>query len=303
MYNPSLDVETKMDVALALLKPKAGRKRKRLEALGSSESEDESNTEDESDTEDESSTEDESDAEDEFRESKDLSDEDTDPDYIPKPSKAGKSSIVSTNFNPLQGGSKKYDFKFKKLPQNETIEPVIHPQKDLPDVEGSVEESVNPETISSVVQTQENLSDSTMSIFQDDPIPPKKLNKTDEVKMARKKSKNQHQMVQHQENQFDVESLFEGYEHQEDKENFAPKETGRKYELSSFSNIMDYMKRQQQLKMAEEISRKTDRETMQMLVEASLRREAEEREASLRPEAAAREREDKLLSLLDRLSK
>ena len=63
------------------------------------------------------------------------------------------------------------------------------------------------------------------------------------------------------------------------------------------------MKRQQQLKKAEEISRKTDRETMQMLVEASLRREAEEREASLRREAAAREREDKLLALLDRLSK
>ena len=223
--------------------------------------------------------------------------------YIPKPSKAAKSSIVSTNFKPLQGGGKKYDFKFKKLPQNETIEPVIHPQEDLPNVEGSVEEPVNLETISSVVQTQENLSDSTMSIFQDDPIPPKKLNKTDEVKMARKKSKNQHQMVQHQENQFDVESLFEGYEHQEDKENFAPKETGRKYELSSFSNIKDYMKRQQQLKMAEEISRKTDRETMQMLVEASLRREAEASEASLRREADARVREDKLLALLDRLSK
>ena len=295
MYNPSLDVETKMDVALALLKPKAGRKRKRLEALESSGSE---LSENESDTEDELS-----DTEDEFSEPEDLFDEGTDPDYIPKSSKAAKSSIVSTNFNPLQGGSKKFDFKFKKLPRNETIQPVIHPREDLPDVEGSVEEPVNPETISSVVQTQENLSDSTMSIFQDDPIPPKKLNKTDEVKMARKKSKNQHQMVQRQENQFDVESLFEGYEHQEDKENYAPKETGRKYELSNFSNIMDYMKRQQQLKMAEEIGRKTDRETMQMLVEASLRREAEEREASLRREAAAREREDKLLALLDRLSK
>ena len=285
MYNPSLDVETKMDVALALLKPKVGRKRKRLEALESSESEDDSDTEDE------------------FSEPEDLFDEGTDPDYIPKSSKAAKSSIVSTNFNPLQGGSKKYDFQFKKLPRNETIKPVIHRQEDLSDAEGSVEEQVIPETFSSVVQTQENLSDSTMSIFQDDPIPPKKLNKTDEVKMARKKSKNQHQMVQRQENQFDVESLFEGYEHQEDKENYAPKETGRKYELSSFSNIMDYMKRQQQLKMAEEIGRKTDRETMQMLVEASLRREAEEREASLRREAAAREREDKLLALLDRLSK
>ena len=293
MYNPSLDVETKMDVALALLKPKAGHKRKRLETLESSGSEDESD-----DTEDEFS-----DTEDEFSKPEDLFDEGTDPDYIPKPSKGAKSSIVSTNINPLQGASKKYVFKFKKLPQNETIEPVIHPQEDLPNVEGSVEEPVNHETISSVVQTQENLSDSTMSIFQDDPIPPKKLNKTDEVKMARKKSKNQHQMVQRQENQFDVESLFEGYEHKEDKENYAPKETGRKYELSSFSNIMDYMKRQQQLKMAEEIGRKTDCETMQMLVEASLRREAEEREASLRREAAAREREDKLLALLDRLSK
>ena len=42
---------------------------------------------------------------------------------------------------------------------------------------------------------------------------------------------------------------------------------------------------------------------MQMLVEASLRRETEASEASLRREAQAREREDKLLALLDRLSK
>ena len=96
MYNPSLDVETKMDVALALLKPKSGRKRKRLEAFGS-----EDDTDDESDTED-----------DEFSEADDPTDDGPDPDYIPKPKKAGpkpaKSSIVSTNFNPLQGGSKKY---------------------------------------------------------------------------------------------------------------------------------------------------------------------------------------------------
>ena len=55
---------------------------------------------------------------------------------------------------------------------------------------------------------------------------------------------------------------------------------------------MDSLKRQQQIRMAEEMGKRTDRQTMQMLVQASLRREAE-----------AREREDKLLALLDRLSK
>ena len=63
-------------------------------------------------------------------------------------------------------------------------------------------------------------------------------------------------------------------------------------ELNNFSNIMDYIKRQQQIRMAEEMGKRTDLQTMQMLVQASLRREAE-----------AREREDKLLALLDRLSK
>ena len=63
-------------------------------------------------------------------------------------------------------------------------------------------------------------------------------------------------------------------------------------ELNNFSNIMDYIKRQQQIRMAEEMGKRTDRQTMQMLVQASLRRETE-----------AREREDKLMALLDRLSK
>jgi hypothetical protein len=106
------------------------------------------------------------------------------------------------------------------------------------------------------------------------------------------KSKNENQMVHTQENQFDVESLFEGYEHVEDKENYAPKETGRQYELSSFSNMMDYVKRQQDLKMAEELGKKMDRQTMQMLVQAGIKREEE-----------ARDRENKLMALLEKLSK
>ena len=99
-------------------------------------------------------------------------------------------------------------------------------------------------------------------------------------------------MVHTQENQFDVESLFEGYEHVEDKENYAPKETGRKYELSSHSNMMDYLKRQQDIKMAEELGKRVDRQTMQMLVQAGIKREEE-----------ARDRENKLMALLEKLSK
>ena len=50
IYNPHLDLETKEEVASALLVPKAGQKRKALKSLESLESsglEDESNTEDE----------------------------------------------------------------------------------------------------------------------------------------------------------------------------------------------------------------------------------------------------------------
>ena len=103
---------------------------------------------------------------------------------------------------------------------------------------------------------------------------------------------NENQMVHTRENQFDVESLFEGYEHVEDKENYAPKETGRKYELSSHSNMMDYLKRQQDIKMAEELGKRVDRQTMQMLVQAGIKREEE-----------SREREKKLMALLEKLSK
>ena len=70
------------------------------------------------------------------------------------------------------------------------------------------------------------------------------------------------------------------------------KETGRKYELSSFSNMMDYVKRQQDLKMAEELGKKMDRQTMQMLVQAGIKREEE-----------SRDREKKLMALLEKLSK
>ena len=50
------------------------------------------------------------------------------------------------------------------------------------------------------------------------------------------------------------------------------------------------MKRQQELQMAEVLSRRTDQQTLQMLVQATLRREED-----------SKKREDKLLALLDRI--
>jgi hypothetical protein len=112
--------------------------------------------------------------------------------------------------------------------------------------------------------------------------------------IARKITKEEYTVVQTQENQVEAHELFEDetfdlqiIKDLEEKENQAPKQQ-RRFEISDESSLF-FMKRQQELQMAEVLSRRTDQQTLQMLVQATLRREED-----------SKKREDKLLALLDR---
>lgn len=113
--------------------------------------------------------------------------------------------------------------------------------------------------------------------------------------IARKITKEEYTVVQTQENQVEAHELFEDetfdlqiIKDLEEKENQAPKQQ-RRFEISDESSLF-FMKRQQELQMAEVLSRRTDQQTLQMLVQATLRREED-----------SKKREDKLLALLDRI--
>lgn len=113
--------------------------------------------------------------------------------------------------------------------------------------------------------------------------------------IARKITKEEYTVVQTQENQVEAHELFEDetfdlqiIKDLEEKENQAPKQQ-RRFEISDESSLF-FMKRQQELQMAEVLSRRTEQQTLQMLVQATLRREED-----------SKKREDKLLALLDRI--
>ena len=136
---------------------------------------------------------------------------------------------------------------------------VVHTQGNLSDVEKKIDvfKGKEPKKVSTVVHTQEENMVAVQEIMED--------------------------------NDFGIE----------EKENRAPQQGGgnkiqfaRPNQQMNFDgSLMDFFKRQQQLQMASEISRRTEQTTVQMLVEASLRNQEE-----------AKKREEKLLALLERRS-
>jgi hypothetical protein len=116
--------------------------------------------------------------------------------------------------------------------------------------------------------------------------------------IARKITKEEYTVVQTQENQVEAHELFEDEtfdlqiikdleEKEKENQRVAPNKQ-RRFEISDESSLF-FMKRQQELQMAEVLSRRTDQQTLQMLVQATLRREED-----------SKKREDKLLALLQR---
>ena len=102
-----------------------------------------------------------------------------------------------------------------------------------------------------------------------------------------------------EENMVDVQPIFDNDFGIEEKENQAPQQRGGNkiqfvnpnQQINYDGSLMDFMKRQQQLQMASEISRRTEQTTVQMLVQATLKSQEE-----------AKIREEKLLALLERRS-
>ena len=136
----------------------------------------------------------------------------------------------------------------------------------------------------SVVHTQDNLSDVETKVDVFKGKEPKKVNTVVHTQ---------------EENMVAVQEIMEDNDFSiEEKENQAPQQgRGNKIQFVrpnqqiNDGSLMDFFKRQQQLQMASEISRRTEQTTVQMLVEASLRNQEE-----------AKKREEKLLALLERRS-
>ena len=102
------------------------------------------------------------------------------------------------------------------------------------------------------------------------------------------------------ENLVDVQKIIEDNDFGiEEKENQAPHQGGSNkiqfvspnQQINYDGSLMDFFKRQQQLQMASEISRRTEQTTVQMLVQATLKNHEE-----------AKKREEKLLALLEKRS-
>ena len=232
---------------------------------------------------------------------------DLDHDYAPRPVKKIQSTLApssigsnekSTIGNPLGGSSKK--FQFKKLDSNGKVikkkmpNSVVHTQENISDCESIFEDEdfgSNKSTKSmkfdkkfkSVVHTQDNLSDVETKIDVFKGKEPKKVNTVVHTQ---------------EENMVAVQEIMEDNDFgMEEKENQAPQQGGgNKIQFvrpnQHFDgSLMDFFKRQQQLQMASEISRRTEQTTVQMLVEASLRNQEE-----------AKKREEKLLALLEKRS-
>ena len=234
---------------------------------------------------------------------------DLDHDYAPRPVKKIQSTLApssigsnekSTIGNPLGGSSKK--FQFKKLDSNGKVikkkmpNSVVHTQEDISDCESIFEDEdfgSNKSTKSmkfdkkfkSVVHTQDNLSDVETKIDVFKGKEPKKV----------------YTVVHTQEeNMVDVQKIMEENDFGiEEKENQAPHQGGSNkiqfvspnQQINYDGSLMDFFKRQQQLQMASEISRRTEQTTVQMLVQATLKNQEE-----------AKKREEKLLALLERRS-
>lgn len=206
-----------------------------------------------------------------------------DHDYGSRPVKKNRSTLAPSSIgsnsafvNPHEGSSKK--FKFKKLDTNGKV----------------VKKKI------SVVHTQEDISDCE-SVFQDEDFGSNKSTKSmkfgnvetkiDVVKV--KEPKKVYTVVHTQEeNMVDAQEIFEDNDFGiVEKENQAPQQGGGNQQINCDGSLMDFFKRQQQLQMASEISRRTEQTTVQMLVQASLRNQEE-----------AKKREEKLLALLERRS-
>ena len=233
---------------------------------------------------------------------------DVDHDYAPRPIKKIQSTLApssigsnekSTIGNPLGGSSKK--FQFKKLDSNGKVikkkmpNSVVHTQENISDCESIFEDEdfgSNKSTKSmkfdkkfkSVVHTQDNLSDVENKIDVFKGKEPKKVNTVVHTQ---------------EENMVAVQEIMEDNDFGiEEKENRAPQQGGgnkiqfvRPNQQINDGSLMDFFKRQQQLQMASEISRRTEQTTVQMLVQATLKNQEE-----------AKKREEKLLALLEKRS-
>ena len=225
---------------------------------------------------------------------------DLDHDYAPRPVKKIQSTLApssigsnekSTIGNPLGGSSKR--FQFKKLDSNGKVI-----KKKMPN---------------SVVHTQEDISDCE-TIFEDEDFGSNKSTKSmkfdkkfksdveTKIDVFKGKVPKRVYTVVHtqEENMVDVQKIMEENDFGiEEKENQAPQQGGSNkiqfvspnQQINYDGSLMDFFKRQQQLQMASEISRRTEQTTVQMLVQATLKNQEE-----------TKKREEKLLALLDKRS-
>ena len=224
---------------------------------------------------------------------------DLDHDYAPRPVQKIQSTLApssigsnekSTIGNPLGGSSKR--FQFKKLDSNGKVI-----KKKMPN---------------SVVHTQEDISDCE-TIFEDEDFGSNKSTKSmkfdkkfksdveTKIDVFKGKVPKRVYTVVHtqEENMVDVQKIMEENDFGiEEKENQAPQQGGGNKiqfvtpnQQINDGSLMDFFKRQQQLQMASEISRRTEQTTVQMLVQATLKNHEE-----------AKKREEKLLALLEKRS-